>query len=375
MTELTLQWIEDGRSRSETIHEQTPSQNPGIVRLGRDPSRCDIVLSDGSVSGLHVEIFYDVSRNGFYLRSLRDSNPPIVNGQSLPSGEVLLGPTNTIQLGRLQLTAKSTIPPTDVVSPASPSPAAGVPPTIIDPGTRAQTPQPPPASPPPPVPAYTPVSQSEGPRIWVWLIAGIVVIAGGALAWPAVQNLLGGNDVEQTSRRDSSPGNTDEDTAGEDSFQDKMGDLVAYTHDNRLFTIEVPRTWERRDNSKPGEAIVSWTDPDTGSAVVIDLFRTNRTLSNQQLGQLAQDFLRDAFGQRRNFRLSEPRVLDQQFVRVELQFSTSDGTLLGTTFTRQAQQMVSVASVYVLESEYGQSEATIMRILDSYRFFPDAPIR
>lgn len=133
MTELTLTWMGSAGPRSEIIYPQQPRKNPGTVRLGRDPRRCDIVLSDDSVSGLHIEIFYDAARGGFYVRSLRDSNPPVINGQLLRSGEVPLGSNNTIQLGRLQIRATSAMPASETLG--------GVPPTnLVVPPTTPQSP-------------------------------------------------------------------------------------------------------------------------------------------------------------------------------------------------------------------------------------------
>ncbi|MGF1604312.1 MAG: FHA domain-containing protein, partial [Thermosynechococcaceae cyanobacterium] len=244
--------------------------------------------------------------------------------------------------------------------------------------------------PPAPPPNYsTPsasVSQPSGPKIWVWLIAGIVVIAGGALAVPAITNLIGGGSTKPATNRDAGnqdspdrlsgdgqPNDESSPTSKDDSFQDKMSDLVDYTHDNNLFTIKVPRTWQREDNSKPNEAIVVWTDPDTGSTILINLFRANRTLNQNQLGEIATDTLRGAYRSRPDYRLAEPEFFDDH-VRVKVQFSTPNGTLLGRTFIRQVEQMVSAPRIYILESQVDAAEDTVQEILDSYRFFPNAKL-
>jgi hypothetical protein len=401
MTELTLTWIEGGNPKTEVIHPQYPSKNPGTVRLGRDPSRCDIVLNESSVSGLQAEIFYDAGRGGFYVRSLRESNPPIINGHPLPSGEVPLGSTNTIQLGRLQMSATSPIPATDVINPGGVAPTAvgGVPATIVSPQPAQSYPPAPPrqipnpvASPPQPpnyaAPNYanppSPVAQQSGPKIWAWLLAGIVVIVGGVLAIPAIINLVGGGTVEPTSSREAGDQDSADRRSGDeqqneesapttedDSFQDKMSDLVDYTHENNLFTLKIPRTWQREDNSKDNEAIVVWSDPDTGSAVLINLFRTNRTFDQNQLGEIATKTLQGAYSSRPDYRLAEPEFFDDH-VRVKVQFSTENGTLLGRTFIRQVDQMVSAPRIYILESQVDASEETVQAILNSYRFFPEA---
>jgi predicted component of type VI protein secretion system len=105
MTELTLQWQEGNQLKTQVISDHYPSRQSGVVTLGRDPDRCDIVLQDPSVSGLHVEIFWQ--QNHFYLRNLRPSNPPHVNQVPLVQGEVPLHQQTKICLGRVELTVVS----------------------------------------------------------------------------------------------------------------------------------------------------------------------------------------------------------------------------------------------------------------------------
>ncbi len=97
--ELTLEWFEDREIRSFTIQENHQSKNPGRIRIGRDPQVCDIVVPEPSVSALHVEIFYNCAKQQFYLRNLREKNPPVVDGQLLLAGEMALVVGSTLRLG------------------------------------------------------------------------------------------------------------------------------------------------------------------------------------------------------------------------------------------------------------------------------------
>jgi len=137
MHELTLRWIENGQIRTETLHHQQPSKNPGTIRIGRDPSKCDIVLHDPTVSGLHIEIFFNPQQHSFVLRNLRETNPPLVNGQSIGQGEVVLSQGSLIHLGQLPLTiaaislveigvpATLVIAPPPIKQPLAPQPLQG----------------------------------------------------------------------------------------------------------------------------------------------------------------------------------------------------------------------------------------------------------
>ncbi|MDY7014712.1 MAG: FHA domain-containing protein, partial [Cyanobacteriota bacterium] len=103
MPELILEWREGDRIKTQTLRDRQASKNPGTVRIGRDPLRCDIVIGDPTVSGLHVEIYFTPQPPQFILRNLRPSNPPLVNGRALPAGEVILGLGSTLQLGQIQI--------------------------------------------------------------------------------------------------------------------------------------------------------------------------------------------------------------------------------------------------------------------------------
>jgi hypothetical protein len=130
MNQLTLEWIEAGQTRTQTIVDQQPDHHPGILRIGRDPTRCDLVLQHPSVSGLHVEIFFDQLQCGFYLRNLRDSNPPLVDYQRVTDRVVALRQGSKVCLGRVELkvTAIATaIPLTILLTPPSSSPRPGQP--------------------------------------------------------------------------------------------------------------------------------------------------------------------------------------------------------------------------------------------------------
>lgn len=103
MSALTLQWNDAGREKTTTVYEQQPSKNPGTVRIGRDPLRCDIVLSNITVSGLHVEIFFNQQQQKFVIRNLREKNPPFIDGRQLVQGELPLNEGSIIFLGQAQI--------------------------------------------------------------------------------------------------------------------------------------------------------------------------------------------------------------------------------------------------------------------------------
>ncbi|MEM9926607.1 MAG: FHA domain-containing protein [Cyanobacteria bacterium P01_D01_bin.50] len=103
MNSLTLQWHDAAQEQTQIIYEQQPSKNPGTFRIGRDPNWCDIVLSHPTVSGLHVEIFFNSQQRQFGIRNLREKNPPLVDGKQLIQGDTPLKEGSVICLGQMQL--------------------------------------------------------------------------------------------------------------------------------------------------------------------------------------------------------------------------------------------------------------------------------
>ena len=131
--QLTLTWTEAGVRQTQTIQNRQPTKNPGTVRLGRDPTKCDVVFSHSSVSGLHIEIFFNQELQQYAVRNLRASNPPLVDGKILASGEATLKSDSRIHLGQvhievvevteMQVAAPLTVllsaPPVQISSPAT----------------------------------------------------------------------------------------------------------------------------------------------------------------------------------------------------------------------------------------------------------------
>ncbi|MBH8572172.1 FHA domain-containing protein [Nostocaceae cyanobacterium CENA369] len=124
MNALTLQWHDAGQNKTQNIYEQQPSKNPGTVRIGRDPLRCDIVVSNPTVSGLHVEIFFHTQQQRFFIRNLRSQNPPLVDGHQLAQGERPLSEGSAIYLGQMQLQVTAIVInsiPATILTPPQPS--------------------------------------------------------------------------------------------------------------------------------------------------------------------------------------------------------------------------------------------------------------
>jgi len=109
--QLTLEWVEADRRRSQTVSPVLGK----LVTIGRDPG-CDVVLNDPtrSVSGIHAGLYLDPKTLKFYIRNLtrdrlppKQPNPIWVNGRKIIQEEPALEANSQIQLGRIVLSIKS----------------------------------------------------------------------------------------------------------------------------------------------------------------------------------------------------------------------------------------------------------------------------
>ena len=131
VNQLTLEWQEAGQVKNIIIRDGQPSKNPGTFRIGRDPAQCDVVFSNMTVSGLHVEIFFNQQQKRFYVRNLRQTNPPIVDEKALPTGEAPLYQGSNVQLGQINLRVTaislgqvSSVAPTELATATKPTEVA-----------------------------------------------------------------------------------------------------------------------------------------------------------------------------------------------------------------------------------------------------------
>src|SRR5262249_16811820 len=79
------------------------------------------------------------------------------------------------------------------------------------------------------------------------------------------------------------------------SFDEKLLDveiakLESYTHKDDLFTVDVPANWTLKDNSKPTEAIVTWTDPNENAFMVVDIFEQEQKQTKEDLRTFLKNY-------------------------------------------------------------------------------------
>ncbi len=113
MFTVELEWKEIDQIRSQTVDAQQ-AKVPGVVRVGRDPEQCDVVIDDPgkTVSRFHVELSFNDQTQALELRNLTQSqpkgrqNPAVVDGQTVLEQPIVLQVGSQLRLGQIDVALK-----------------------------------------------------------------------------------------------------------------------------------------------------------------------------------------------------------------------------------------------------------------------------
>ncbi|HET9223919.1 MAG TPA: hypothetical protein VFO07_15510, partial [Roseiflexaceae bacterium] len=157
----------------------------------------------------------------------------------------------------------------------------------------------------------------------------------------------------------------------------EIGDLETYNYETGLFSIDVPTAWSLKDNSKPGEAILLWTDPTENGLIVVNLFASEAEKSSDELIQLLRDFLKNSFESEPDFSMDEPKEQSdgsQLIVWSYTANATGDvkAVLLGNSFIEQRGDKISILTTAVPENQFDTLKPETNKIINSYSIDPSA---
>lgn len=389
MNELTLEWTESGQVRSQRIQPGQPSKHPGTVRIGRDPAQCDIVISDLTVSGLHVEIVFNPGDQQFYVRNLRESNPPLVNQKPLVQGEVPLGYQSTLRLGQVDLRVTRGqslgMPPTVVNQPAPVSYPAAV---------NAPLPVVAPAQTPARQPDLTPL-EPEG-RNPVWIILGVVLLLiGGLVLASSLKDLLPDTKQQQpdntspdTSNRPSSPQTSPTQEIAEaprdrTSEPGQLGQLELYNHETGLFQLQVPQAWQQAVNAQEPDYVTTlWLTGDQRDRAGVAVFVTmgDDQLSADELAEVGEAYIRGFVeswqGKNADLTLKQQSPQSDGTVGILWNLQHNAASWVGGTYTNQAgNKIYNLTLFYPREQFDDQVNAEFTEIINSFQVDTSVPIQ
>ncbi len=129
MHKIIFEWMEGNQTRSQTISSDEQTIIAKKIRIGRDPSLCDVVVKDSTnkVSRLHAEIYFNQKLDSFCVRNAtwNQTNPNIVlvdeilvteEEKPIHSGSILKLRDIPLKIAEIQLN------PSTVINNPSPQP-------------------------------------------------------------------------------------------------------------------------------------------------------------------------------------------------------------------------------------------------------------
>jgi hypothetical protein len=159
----------------------------------------------------------------------------------------------------------------------------------------------------------------------------------------------------------------------------EIEDLETYTYESGLFSIDVPTNWTLKDNSKPGEAILLWSDPTENGLVVVNLFEMQGEQSAEELSKLLRDFLDSSFKSEQDFSMGDPKEQadGSQLIVWSYTANASGGVqarLLGNSFIEQRGNKISILTTAVPEDQFDTLKPKTNTIINSYTIDPAAAL-
>lgn len=170
-----------------------------------------------------------------------------------------------------------------------------------------------------------------------------------------------------------SPSPSPSPTTGRRRFKSvEIENLETYTHKSKVFSLLVPDGWRSKDNSKPGEVIVLWTDPTRNGGLVADIFDVDYNPNQDELTKLLQNFLKNSFEKESDFFLRDPKPQKDGSVLLIWGY-TAKATgnikvkLLGNSFIERQGKRVAILSFIVPDEQFKELEKPLNRIINNYK--------
>ena len=154
-------------------------------------------------------------------------------------------------------------------------------------------------------------------------------------------------------------------------LQVELGDLETYTYETGLFSIDVPKSWTPKDNSKPGEAILLWTDPTENGLLVVDILQKKEKQSNEEMITFLRTFLNNSFKSEADFTMDDPKAQsDGSQLIVWSYMATANGgakvKLLGNSFIEQRGDKLSILTTAVPDEQFDTLKPETNKVINSY---------
>ncbi|MEP7188329.1 MAG: hypothetical protein ABI901_03955 [Roseiflexaceae bacterium] len=155
------------------------------------------------------------------------------------------------------------------------------------------------------------------------------------------------------------------------TLQVELGELETYTYATGLFSLDVPKSWTLKDNSKPGEAILLWTDPSENGLLVVDILEKKEKQSSDQMIAFLQKFLNSSFKSEDDFSMNDPKAQSDgsQLIVWSYTATAAGGAkvkLLGNSFIEQHDDKLSILTTAVPDEQFDTLKPETNKVINSY---------
>lgn len=164
----------------------------------------------------------------------------------------------------------------------------------------------------------------------------------------------------------------------------EIGQLETYTYDNGLFSIKVPENWTLENQSKSGEALVSWYDRTETGGILVDVigqeaFRQQNQISADMLSRFMVGLVKNQYQSRSNLQIDQTKPINDRWLQISWSYTVPNdkgekGKMIGFGFVRQDKDKVSYIQYVVPEEQYSRLDSQIVEITTSYHIDPTAPL-
>lgn len=87
--------------------------------------------------------------------------------------------------------------------------------------------------------------------------------------------------------------------------EDIIGELSLYKDEKGAFQILAPDGWEAKDQSKAGQSVVGFVQPDGKAELVVEVYKNAKTYKPADLQKLVEAYVDDSYGNQSNMKMSD----------------------------------------------------------------------
>lgn len=144
-----------------------------------------------------------------------------------------------------------------------------------------------------------------------------------------------------------------------------------YTHTANLFRIDAPLGWSATNQSREGQALVTWADPSQNGWLLVHVVRDDSQRSRKELAGLLTNAVTDAFGTQPNFSLAEAvRAPDGRMVIIWIYTTQADNQIAvamhGTGFVEQRGALIAIVGATIPMRQAESLEPAMQALFASF---------